>query len=286
MTLPYFAYGSNLSADHWASWCAARGLSGAALVPLERAWLPDHTLAFNYFSQAHQAGAANVMPAPGQLVPGVLFSATPEAWAALDRKEGHPHTYARTERTVLLDGGREARAITYVVTEAKQRPFTAPTAAYLERIRAGYRDWGLTGEAGMLEAVAAQRPVPRSVPALFVYGTLMSGQAAEHKLAPFGVVSRTPVEIPGALWDFGDWPGAIFWPPPEGTVRGERVVLSDPAPAFSVLDPFEEFPGWASAGGTYRRVLVTAGGQRAWAYQIQDVSGAQPVAGGDWRTTR
>ena len=277
MSLPYFAYGSNLSAAHWADWATARGASPSLLRPLEAAWLPDHRLDFNYYSTTHRAGAANIMAAPGQLVPGFLFEAPPPILAALDAKEGHPNYYARTERTVLTADGRAVRALTYAVVPARRRPFTPPTPVYLDRIRAGYRDRGLAADLGALEAVAAGLPAPALVPGIFVYGTLRSGEALHHHVVRFGVRVAERATAPGRLWSLGWYPGAVFWPPGGGQVVGERVVLVDLAAAVVALDAVEEV-----AQGEYRRVLVDAGGQRAWAWQVCDVAGHPRIPGGDW----
>ncbi|MFT4978288.1 MAG: gamma-glutamylcyclotransferase (GGCT)/AIG2-like uncharacterized protein YtfP [Myxococcota bacterium] len=286
--LPYFAYGSNLSAAHWPDWCAARGLPPDALTPLCRAWLPDHRLALNYYSHTHRAGAANIMAAPGQRVPGHLFSISPAQLAALDAKESHPSTYTRTECLVLADTGEEVLALTYAVAPAMRRPFTPPTQTYRSRIEDGYRDRGLTSELPLLEQAVAGSDAPAGQPGLFVYGTLREGQRNAPFLERLGVVERQPAELSGRLWDFGRYPGVVFWPPAgEGeSVVGERIQLSRPEEALAALDVLEGFPGWSVAGGKYRRTLVSLGSERVWAYQIQATDGGVRVVGGDWVRAR
>ena len=279
---PYFAYGSNLSAAHWATWSAASGVPPDALRPLEAAHLPDHTLAFNYFSQTHQAGAANVVPELGQAVPGYLFQVSEAGRQALDRKEGHPRVYRRQPCVVLTAAGQEVQAFTYVVTPEHERPHTRPSVVYLGRIQQGYTDRGLQAAGARLDAIAADRAAAPSVAGLFVYGTLRQGEAFEPMLAASGVRSRRVAAAPGTMWSLGTYPGATFWPAPAAQVIGEVVTLDRLAEALPALDRLEDFPGWDSPGGEYRRTLLLVGGRLWWAYEIQQVGGAARMPGGDW----
>lgn len=279
---PYFAYGSNLSAAHWAQWSAERGVPQGALRYRGRADLPDHTLAFNYFSRTHQAGAANVVPALGHAVPGGLFEVSAAGRQALDRKEGHPHVYRCQPCTVLAADGQEVRAFTYVVTPEHERPHSPPSAVYLRRIQEGYRDRGLQWARSRLDALAAGWETVPSVAGLFVYGTLRKGEVYAPALEAFGVRSRSMATVPGRMWSLGSYPGAIFWPAPADRITGEVVKLDRMAAALLALDRLEGFPGWDVLGGEYRRTLLSVGGQRLWAYALQQIGEAVIVPGGDW----
>jgi gamma-glutamylcyclotransferase (GGCT)/AIG2-like uncharacterized protein YtfP len=113
---------------------------------------------------------------------------------------------------------------------------------------------------------------------LFVYGTLMPGEALWPALAPFAV-SWEAVTASGRLWDTGQgYPGVRF------DAGGEPVaavlVVLDPAravEAVELLDQIEE------EGRLYRRVEVTTSGGRALAYEwLGPIDGLRLLSGG-WR---
>ena len=63
--------------------------------------LRGYRLRTNYFSQAHRAGAANIEPAKGHIVEGIVIEITPAVLDVLRIKEGWPRCYAEAE--VLVD---------------------------------------------------------------------------------------------------------------------------------------------------------------------------------------
>src|SRR5688572_7155286 len=122
---------------------------------------------------------------------------------------------------------------------------------------------------------------------LFVYGTLMRGMAAEAKLlgsGPVRFVGRAT--LPGVLYDFGPFPGAVREKPAALSgivvedVRGEVFELLDPMPTLEAIDAHEGFemrrPGRSMFVRRRLEVDVEGVGKLyAWAYLY-----ARPVKGG------
>ena len=105
----YFAYGSNM---HSADLLAIPGVHS-----LGKARLRDHRLRFNRFSLRRQAGAADIVPAPGFTVWGELLAVEAAAFDTLDRKEGAPDAYRRADVTVWHPELGTLPAVTYVVVD-------------------------------------------------------------------------------------------------------------------------------------------------------------------------
>lgn len=122
---PYFAYGSNLNRADMSVRCP-----GAK--PLSRATLADWRLTFR--------GVADIEPSESEVVQGVLWLLGDADVRALDRYEGAPSLYRRRQVSVLSEGEWVA-AMTYVMISDEY--LGLPSAWYLGRIAAGYRDWAL-----------------------------------------------------------------------------------------------------------------------------------------------
>ena len=116
---------------------AAWGTDHRALGPAE---LPDHRIAFLRRSIRWQAGAADIVPAPGQSVWGVLWE-LPFGPTQLDAKEAAGDAYRRRPVTVRLDGAT-VRAMVYEVIDKEPRE-VPPRREYLELMLAGAREHGL-----------------------------------------------------------------------------------------------------------------------------------------------
>lgn len=136
----YFGYGSNLSRHR-----LQRSCPSARLVSIAR--LPDHRLAFTRRSERWGGGVADVLPAPGAEVWGVVWRIATEESDALDRQEGlhlDPPAYRRSELLVQPPTGEPLACRSYVVV-APSAEHIPPAAAYLETMLAGARDCGLPG---------------------------------------------------------------------------------------------------------------------------------------------
>jgi cation transport regulator ChaC len=131
----YFAYGSNMDAATMAEVAPGSLDLGTAL-------LRDHRLAFTRRSVRTHAGVADVVPAPGSTVWGVIYELTETGLAAIDRKEGHDWAYIRTPQLVQpTAGGEPVEALTYTVRE-KEPVDIAPSPEYLTKLLAAARARG------------------------------------------------------------------------------------------------------------------------------------------------
>ena len=123
-----------------ARWMREHGFAAPSIADVAVAYLEDHRLAWNYRSPRRKSGAANVVAAPGQRVPGVVLTVDETTLAALDRKEGHPNRYTRGEApvTLALETGGTTLGWVYRVTEAwlLEEPVW-PSRAYLDLIIEG-----------------------------------------------------------------------------------------------------------------------------------------------------
>ena len=109
MLPPYFAYGSNMAASQMAERCPRALCLGAAR-------LPDYRLAFDAWSDRRGGLVADVLPAPGSAVWGVLWRVTGEHVAALDRYEGVARgQYRRANVRVQSPAGETVEAFAYVI---------------------------------------------------------------------------------------------------------------------------------------------------------------------------
>jgi gamma-glutamylcyclotransferase (GGCT)/AIG2-like uncharacterized protein YtfP len=117
---------------------------------------------------------------------------------------------------------------------------------------------------------------------LALYGTLMS---------PFGVLDELGArrhlrllgacEIPGSLFDVGEWPSLVSG---EGVAHGELFeVLS--RTVFERLDPFEDYDPADHASSAYVRqsVRLVRPDVEAWVYVASTpLPGARLIPSGSW----
>jgi gamma-glutamylcyclotransferase (GGCT)/AIG2-like uncharacterized protein YtfP len=128
MTL-YFAYGSNLDPAGMARRCPDSVVAG-------RAVLRDWQLTFR--------GVADVEPAAGCVVEGLLWTCPPEDMASLDRYEGVAGGFYRRELLeVVTDHGPTVRAVVYVMNATPHDNGSLPSGGYLDSIVRGYVHFGL-----------------------------------------------------------------------------------------------------------------------------------------------
>ena len=114
---------------------------------------------------------------------------------------------------------------------------------------------------------------------LFVYGTLMPGEARWRLLEPLAAHDdAVPAEAAGYLYrtPYG-WPAAVFDDAAAGLVPGVVVTLRDPQRALPVLDEVE-----GTSTGLFERRLVTTTAGACFAYHWPGpVTGFRPIA--SWR---
>jgi gamma-glutamylcyclotransferase (GGCT)/AIG2-like uncharacterized protein YtfP len=125
---------------------------------------------------------------------------------------------------------------------------------------------------------------------LFVYGTLRpaSRQPMARRLAIQATLIG-PGSAPGALYDFGAYPGAAFHPKGNGRVAGEVYALKTGGKLLRAIDAYEGCAedGTATNYGFARlAILVTldAGPSlMAWSYGLWEVPRpGRRVPRGDW----
>jgi gamma-glutamylcyclotransferase (GGCT)/AIG2-like uncharacterized protein YtfP len=116
---PYFAYGSNMDAAQMAVRCKGHVLLGTAR-------LVDHRF------MIMERGFATVVPAPGEVVHGLVWMLTPNDEKSLDYYEGvrHGH-YARELVTVTLADGSDLEVLTYFASDTGSG---TPKESYIARI--------------------------------------------------------------------------------------------------------------------------------------------------------
>lgn len=126
----YFAYGSNMNA---ARVVARIGETRRALL----GWLEGHRLAFDKASRVAGIAHANVQPASGSQVEGVLYElATPEQIELMDPFEGRPHEYERHLHAIDTHEG-VIEAWVYVALPERTAEGLKPAREYLDHLLGG-----------------------------------------------------------------------------------------------------------------------------------------------------
>ena len=137
----YFAFGSNICVPHFRGYLVHHGIDPVEARNPRRAILAGYRLRTNYRSVVHEAGAANIEPALGHAVEGVVIEITDSIRQALRRKEGWPVRYREIEVEVkIVDTDEIVDALTYIVTPEYRLPFDLP-------VTQRYRDLILEGAA-------------------------------------------------------------------------------------------------------------------------------------------
>jgi cation transport regulator ChaC len=135
-TVWYFAYGSNLWSEQMERRTGAiRSVSDRPRV----ARLPNYRLAFNKRGSEGQA-FANIMPAAGDVVIGVVYPCQP---SALEKMDEYESGYLRRAVRVLIDDGSTVEAIAYVATGKNLVDNARPSGEYVTRILTGAAEHGL-----------------------------------------------------------------------------------------------------------------------------------------------
>ena len=134
-----------------ARWARVKGYDPPHVQTAQLARLNDFELVWNYRSKARKGGAANVRPAKGGVVWGVVLEVDVSTLEIIDTKEGHPGRYSRGEEPLdveVVRDGRMVQAWVYQVTEAflcDER--VPPQKDYLEIILKAAREHGFPDEA-------------------------------------------------------------------------------------------------------------------------------------------
>jgi len=123
----YFAYGSNMNR-------AQMQARAGEILEEQPGRLENYELLFNKKARGGSA-TANIHPAPGKTVHGVLYKIHETAFRSLDRYEGVPEHYRRIEVTVTAGSGSKFAAQAYIATKVEKGLRPAPH--YLQGILQG-----------------------------------------------------------------------------------------------------------------------------------------------------
>jgi gamma-glutamylcyclotransferase (GGCT)/AIG2-like uncharacterized protein YtfP len=133
----YCAYASNMN--------RAQMRSRAGEIAEERpATLENFELVFNKKARGGSA-TANIRPAPGKTVHGVLYKVNEQAFRSMDRYEGAPQHYRRVEVNVTDGNGGKFAAQAYIATRV-ERSSLRPATHYLQAILEGAAEHGFSPE--------------------------------------------------------------------------------------------------------------------------------------------
>jgi len=128
---------------------------------------------------------------------------------------------------------------------------------------------------------------------LFVYGTLLSGlapPALAHLMSRMTFLG--PASVPGRLFDFGLYPGAIPDAEADQIIHGELYSVPTDIGALNMLDHYEGYFYDRPVSSLFRRTQVSvtrADGRSviAWMYAWnRPIDAGKLVANGDYRAVR
>jgi gamma-glutamylcyclotransferase (GGCT)/AIG2-like uncharacterized protein YtfP len=120
---------------------------------------------------------------------------------------------------------------------------------------------------------------------LFVYGTLLPGEARWVHLEPYVAGGGAVDTAPGELFDTGlGYPAARFAGTGTGTIHGRTFALLE-ASVGEALDRLDVIEG--AVGGRYLRTSLTTGrGVLAWSYEYGGGLTLTKIASGSWTLHR
>lgn len=123
----------------------------------------------------------------------------------------------------------------------------------------------------------------------FFYGTLIPEFAPAHlreTLAGFRLVGEG--SIPGTLYDFGNYPGAVFAEGSQSRVFGRVYQALSDGVLLAELDRYEGYDQLSPADGEYvrrrRHVILDNGSEvECWVYDYNwSTDGFRSIANGRW----
>jgi gamma-glutamylcyclotransferase len=129
----HFAYASNMNRAQMKS-------RAGEILEERRGRLENYELVFNKKVRGGTAGA-NIRPAPGKVVEGVLYKINESALRSLDRFEGAPEHYRRIEVNVVDVNGQRIPAQAFLANKVEKGLRPAPH--YLKTILEGAAEHAL-----------------------------------------------------------------------------------------------------------------------------------------------
>lgn len=130
--IKYFAYGSNLSRNQMEE-------RTNTVPPAVVAWLEGYRLVFNK-KGSDCTGKANIEPAPGETVWGVVYDCTEEALKKIDHYERVEDGHYRRDTVTVKTKGEMIDAICYIAEVEHINNELKPTDNYLQKILEGAND--------------------------------------------------------------------------------------------------------------------------------------------------
>ncbi|PMP98165.1 MAG: gamma-glutamylcyclotransferase [Thermodesulfobacterium geofontis] len=131
MIIKYFAYGSNMDPQRMKE----RGVNYISRKP---AILEGWKLVFNKISSNNpNEGYANIIKDKNSKVEGCLYEVEESEIKKLDKYEGYPNHYTRTEIEVMVEGNK-VFATTYKANPEKISDALKPSKEYLNHLLKGY----------------------------------------------------------------------------------------------------------------------------------------------------
>jgi len=132
----HFAYASNMNRAQMKS-------RAGEILEERRGRLENYELVFNKKVRGGTAGA-NIRPAPGKFVEGVLYKINESALRSLDRFEGAPEHYRRIEVNVVDANGQRVPAQAFLANKVEKGLRPAPH--YLKTILEGAAEHALPAD--------------------------------------------------------------------------------------------------------------------------------------------
>ncbi len=144
----WFVYGSSLERTAFAEWAESHGYTLPDLSRARPARLDGYRLSFDVLSRHWGGAVASLAEAPGGWVEGLAAPMPGTARGLVDHKEGGVSGLFEPFPVTVRDAdGREAAAIAYRAAPGRRLPGEAPPSpGYLEVLRSGARDAGLSAE--------------------------------------------------------------------------------------------------------------------------------------------
>lgn len=124
----YVAYGSNMNLEQMAHRCPKSKV-------VCNGELHGWKLVFNVHADVIK-GKKN------DIVPVVVWDIDDRDWRMLDMYEGYPSYYIKETVNVMLDNGKKAKAIVYVMA-SNRKGISPPASSYFNCIFKGYMDNGI-----------------------------------------------------------------------------------------------------------------------------------------------
>lgn len=125
MATLYFGYGSNLWLDQMKRRCPSSKYIGIATLR-DWKWI---------INNRH---VANIIPSPGDIVYGMIYSLTPKDEEALDGFESVPYAYVKNIFEVEMADGEKVDSLVYV--DVKRLDEDTPRAEYVGRMNYAISD--------------------------------------------------------------------------------------------------------------------------------------------------